>query len=303
MKKIVYAAACAFLVSTCAEAAGAGSAAKAPAAPKAAKERPTIAVLDFTFAKTNRIEGREKIKTDVLTERVKTALIASRKFDVVERQELTAAIEELKFSKSPLADRTNALKTGKLAHADYLVMGTINVLEIRTSTRTVAYVDQVKAQTTGTMVSDVRIMDVARGVNVFAGRVETTQKFGSSLADASEQVTPSELFHEDLLRGHAEALAGRVMESVFPLKVVEADGETVYLNRGEGSGLKVGDRLQVLRQDGEMRDPDTGESLGFRESPVALIEVFEVLAKSTKARALEGSTPISRGMVARVVRQ
>ena len=300
MKKTFCAVACALLVSTGAAGAAAPAAKKASAAPK---ERPTIGVLDFSFAKTNRIEGREKIKTDVLTERVKTALIASRKFDVVERQELNAALDELKFSKSPLADKSNALKTGKLAHADYLVMGTINVLEIRTSTRTVAYVDQVKAQTTGTMVSDVRIMDVARGVNVFAGRVETTQKFGSNLADASDQVNPSELFHEDLLRGHAEAIAGRVMESVFPLKVVDADGETVYLNRGEGSGLKVGDRLQVLRQDGEMRDPDTGESLGFRESPVGVIEIVEVLAKSSKAQSIDGRPPISRGMVARLIRQ
>ncbi len=293
MRHKLRAATCIFLLTFVAEA--------APPKP-APKERPTIAVLDFNFAKTNRVEGREKIKTDVLTERVKTALIASRKFDVTERQELGAVLEEQKFSKSPLADKSNALKTGKLAHADFLLMGTINVLEIRTSTRTVPYVDQVKAETSGTMVSDVRILDVQRGVNVFAGRVETTQKFGSNLNSPGDTVTPSELFHEDLLRGHAEALAGRVMESVFPLKVVDFDGDLVYLNRGEGSGLKVGDRLQVLRQEGEMKDPDTGESLGFRESVIGVVEVVEVLAKSTKARPLEGRGPFSRGMVARSLR-
>lgn len=265
-------------------------------------ERPSIAVLDFTFAKSNRIEGREKVKTDVLTERVKTALIASRKFDVVERQELTAAIQELKFAGSPMADKAGALRAGKLAHADYLVTGSINVLEVRTAVRTVPYVEQVKGETSGIMVSDVRILDVERGVNVWAGRIETSQRFGSNLGSASETITPSELFYEDLLRGHAESLAGRVLESVFPLKVVDADGTVVYLNRGEGSGLKVGDRLQVLRQDGEMRDPDTGESLGFRETRVGTIEVVELLPKVARAQILEAQSPPSRGMLARPIR-
>src|ERR1017187_314647 len=233
----------ALLLSTFAEGAVPRSAPQGSASPK---ERPTIAVLDFTFAKTNRIEGREKIKTDVLTERVKTSLIASRKFDVVERQELDAALTELKFAKSSVADHSQALRTGKLAHADFLVQGTINVLEVRTNTRTVPYVDQVKAEVVGTMVSDARIIDVARGVNVFAGRVETSQRFGTAVSNPSEDVTPSELFYEDLLRGHAEAIAAKIMESVFPLKVVEVQDNFIYLNRGEGSGLKVGDRLRVI---------------------------------------------------------
>ena len=283
---------CAILVATSAEA--------APPKPAKAKERPSIAVLDFTFAKSNRIEGREKVKTDVLTEKIKTALISSRKFDVLERQELDAVLDEKKLAQSPLGDR--ALKAGKLAHADYLVTGVINVLEIRTATKTIAYVDQVKAQTTGTMISDIRILEVGTGKAVFAGRVSTSLQFGSNLSSTSERVTPSDLFYEELFRGHGESLSVKVVESVFPLKVVEFDGETVYLNRGEGSGLKEGDRLQILRLDGEMRDPDTGESLGSKETPVGVAEVYEVLAKSTKARPVEGRPAFARGMVARPIR-
>jgi hypothetical protein len=263
------------------------------------KERPVIGVLDFSFARTGGIQGRDKVRTDVLTDRLKTALIASRKFDVVERQDLDAAMTELRFGRSSLVDQSHLARTGRLARADYLVQGSISVLEVRTTTRVVPYVEETKADVIGTVVSDTRILDVERGVNVFAGRVETTQRFTVPASSTGETVTPSEVFYEDLLRGHAEAIAQKILESVFPIKVVDVASGVVYLNRGEGCGLRQGDRLQVLRLDGEMLDPDTGERLGARETPVAEIEIAEVLAKSTKARILESTGSIERGMVVR----
>ncbi|MDA8117237.1 MAG: hypothetical protein M0000_07710 [Actinomycetota bacterium] len=264
-----------------------------------AKERPTIAVLDFSFGNTNRIEGRERVRTDVLTERLKTALISSRKFDVVERQDLDAVMTELKFGRSSMADHSGKVNSGKLARADYIVQGAISVLEVQTNSRVVPYVEQAKADVVGTIVSDARIMDVERGINVFAGRVETSEKVTIPVASAGEAVTPSEIFYEDLLRAHAEAIASKILEAVFPIRIVDVADGTVFLNRGEGCGLRPGDRLEVLSADGEMVDPDTGETLGAREIPVAVVEIEEVLTKATRARILQGAGSIKRGMVAR----
>ncbi len=86
-----------------------------------AKEKPTIAVLDFKN-KTN-TGGYElgSSASDMLT----TALFKTKKFDVIDRDKLTALLKEQKMGMTGLVD-SKAAQIGKLIGVEYFVSGTIS---------------------------------------------------------------------------------------------------------------------------------------------------------------------------------
>lgn len=106
-------------------------------------------------------------------------------------------------------------------------------------------------------------------------------------------------FYDRLLRKLVDSLTQSIIDAVYPVKIVKIDGDTVYLNRGEGGGLKPQQQLTVFMLGEEIVDPDTRESLGFAEKEIGLLEVTEVLRKMTKAKILERSDVITVGSICR----
>jgi len=82
-------------------------------------------------------------------------------------------------------------------------------------------------------------------------------------------------------------------------KVARVEGETIYLGLGAGDGLRVGDRLAVLREGEAVRDPDTGAILGTDAVRVGTVEVGRVLGEHlSRARSVEGAPPRAGDRVA-----
>jgi hypothetical protein len=59
-------------------------------------------------------------------------------------------------------------------------------------------------------------------------------------------------------------------------QVVDVQGSTVYLNAGEGAGIKVGDTLSIYTVTRELIDPATGQSLGREEKKLGELRVGRV---------------------------
>ena len=78
-----------------------------------------------------------------------------------------------------------------------------------------------------------------------------------------------------------EAAAGAVVQSLlqrmFPITVVARDGTNVVLSQG-GQAVKEGTRYQVVAMGGELKDPQTGQSLGRTETPCCVLVVDRVSA-------------------------
>ena len=89
----------------------------------------------------------------------------------------------------------------------------------------------------------------------------------------------------------------RVLDSdIGPAVVVSIDGEQIYINRGFEDGVQVGDRFEVYRQGEELRDPETGELLGYSDLRVGLIRVsFVKSAHLSVAEVVEGGEMIETG--------
>lgn len=80
------------------------------------------------------------------------------------------------------------------------------------------------------------------------------------------------------------------------------DESTVAINIGGKDGVKRGDRFAVVEKGGELRGPDSGESLGELEIIKAELTAYDVLEKysilvTDPEQQIEQSLPLSSRMV------
>jgi TolB-like protein len=90
-----------------------------------ADTKPTIAVVDFESI------GAEEHLGKAVSEIMRTALIGTNKFRVVERAQIGRALSEQKLQKSGVIDDKSAVEIGKLLGADLIIIG--SVVKIGTS--------------------------------------------------------------------------------------------------------------------------------------------------------------------------
>lgn len=269
--------------------------------------RPTLAVLPFTVDRevvvvTPRaiLEGTVESQTSLLTDELIHQLVATRKFDVLERQRVDDLLREKQFQESDYASPEEAPKLAKLLGADYFVLGRLDDIGADTVSKTVPYSSQVVTQQEGYIKIYLRIIDARSGRIVAADKVSQAAVLKLPLPDRRfGKPAPRETLGSKLLAEAAGTLVGRITDSVFPLRVAQVSGKTLYLNRGaDSSGLKVGDVLAVIRQGDAIIDSDTGETLGHTETEVARATVTEVQARFVKAD-LAGDETVAAGMLVR----
>jgi len=93
--------------------------------------------------------------------------------------------------------------------------------------------------------------------------------------------------------------ANLIMNRLAPAKVLAYTMGNITFNRGEGTGIEIGQYWEVFHPGEEMIDPDTGESLGAEEIPLGWAQVTQVTPKFSKARCLE-DYGIDRGNIMRL---
>lgn len=76
----------------------------------------------------------EHIDTESITDTIRAALVQSRKFIIVKRENIGALAKELEFQKSDLADKESA-KTARFSGADYVLDGNMSSI-VKSSGRT-----------------------------------------------------------------------------------------------------------------------------------------------------------------------
>jgi curli biogenesis system outer membrane secretion channel CsgG len=265
-----------------------------------AQGRPTIAVLDFTavskavvFGEGFSAVGWSQEKSGILSADLVTALVGSRKFDVLERDRMEDVLREKEFV-SITGDQ--AIRLGTLLGAEYFVMGQIELLECAMNRRAIPYSSMVREELTGRMVVNLRIVDTRGGKVVSADKVNVFLEAAGGMSGLS--------FFEALKDKTVAELANGVVDGVFPVKVAQIQGGEIYLSRGEGAPFSVGTVMAVYAKGVELIDPDTGESLGSTESEIARVKVSEILQKFSKALVTEGSVEgIAVGQICRPLRE
>ncbi|MCW8138650.1 MAG: hypothetical protein KIT58_07080 [Planctomycetota bacterium] len=279
---------------------------EAPAAP--ATKKASLAVMPFTFStETLRQQGDEvrmalrQFETSTLTNKFITALVNTRKFDVVERQRVQTLLDEFQMDQGGLMDPARAARAGKMIGADYFLMGEISVFTVNVVWRPIPNTSKHSRTITAQIIVDMRIVDTRTSRIVAADKGEARQE-ERTMHDAQVQTVFAPDLIDGLQRQLCDSLTLQTIDGVYPVKIIGFSGGVVSLNRGQGGGLDVGQVLEVFSLGEEMIDPDTGESLGSEEVKVGAVRVTEVLPRFSKAVPLEGAAVLPNGAICRKVK-
>jgi curli biogenesis system outer membrane secretion channel CsgG len=231
-----------------------------------------------------------------------TALVKSGKFIVVERQDLDRVLSEQKLGESGLVTEQTAPKLGKLLGAELFVIGSIT--ECGTKEGNIGgniplFGGSVTKKTARTVV-DVRLVNTTTG-EVIAAETKEGSESTTGVSVRYEDIdfnNTSRWNDTDIGKATREAINGVVelitenMEKIpwsGKILKVNTDG-TLLMKPGSEGNVSVGDEFDIFRVGEDIKDPDTGLSLGAEETKIGHVKVTDDMlkGKAAKAKIIEG---------------
>ncbi len=232
-----------------------------------------------------------------------TALLNTKRFRLIEREQVDKVLAEQDFGASNRVDARTAAKIGKILGVQFLVIGRIT--EFTTSTKGVDLQQNSRLNlglglksTKSSVAIDARLVDTASAeiITSVTGKGSkssgslSVQKDWNSIAFGSDEFRKTDLgiALRDAVNSTAKQLADQAYNGSNAPKggklsgsVAFAKGDKIVLNIGSGEGVTNGMVFVVNHLIEEIKDPDTGEVIDQQIEPVAEIKATEVKEKST----------------------
>lgn len=239
-----------------------------------------VVVAPIKFSVGSFIIGSESVSaqkvSDDIRQQVSVALTNTGRFSVLDR-EIGADIQnELDMIKTGEAPRAETGKLGQAVTADVIWTGNINTLAYNRHARQLRTSDRELVSYSGGWGMSQKL------VNVATRQIMTSDSLQGTAPEVAATTMSSGINSGQVLQGMETEIASEVVASIlartFPITVVSRDGNTVVLSQG-GQSVKVGTRYAMVSMGAEMKDPQTGESLGRMESPCCEVVVDKVTPK------------------------
>jgi len=157
--------------------------------------------------------------------------------------------------------------------------------------------DELQAEIDHINSGNVRLQDTGGGritlrlVNATTGQVVMSDSFDHQLASTGPSTLPRVVNGRSMAASMMDSLSGQIgstiVTTLFPVSVVSVDGDQVVLSQG-GDTVQVGQRWQAVRLGEELKDPQTGRSLGRSEHPCCTIRIDRVAAQTSYGTLEEG---------------
>ncbi len=231
-----------------------------------------------------------------------TALVKTGKFAVIERQELDKIVDEQKLGESGLVTPQTAPKVGQLLGAELFVVGAITECGTKESNiggGISVFGGGLKTKKARTVV-DIRLINTSTG-EIIASESEEGTESTTGVAVRYEDVdfnNQDSWDNTDIGKATREAvdktveLVSKNMEKVpWSGKIIKVNTDgTVLMKPGSEGNVEKGMEFFVFRKGEEIKDPDTGLSLGAEETKVGKIKASDDMlrGKAMKATVLEG---------------
>jgi len=271
-----------------------------------AQDKATIAISSIKPTPSLAAATAKKLELDRIIESLDGQLIdrinATRKFDVLNRSDLSDIIKEQDLGASGNVDAKTAAKAGQLAGAKYLLVATVDDYQDYVEKATFTGTGETATKRVFRFSIVGKIYDSSTGKLLESANFQTgNDEFKQIQMERSYVVKDGELSDEMMIavsRSMAEKIANHVVDILFPAKVLVKRDNTVTINRGEGAGVAEGDTFNVYALGAELIDPDTKESLGREEVKVGKVKISQVNPKTSMTTILE-DTGIDAGAVLR----
>jgi curli biogenesis system outer membrane secretion channel CsgG len=217
----------------------------------------------------------------------------SSKFTVLERDKLALVMKEQGLATTGAVDPQTAAKVGRLLGVKYILTGGIDKFAINTTRGGIGAIGIGGNMTTADATINIRMIDTTTAERIISiaetGQVKKGGGFvrGTSLSRdaawgiASEAIEKaSKAIVTKLTTGDYLAKIGSAAGSaVAEGRIIKVDGTRAWINLGSASGLKVGDKFNIIAVGEALIDPDTGAKLGAEEKQTGTGEVAEVQEK------------------------
>jgi curli biogenesis system outer membrane secretion channel CsgG/PBP1b-binding outer membrane lipoprotein LpoB len=132
-----------------------------------------------------------------------------------------------------------------------------------------------------------------RLLNAATGEVVMSESFEHKLADADPSTMPRAVdgknMATEMMNSLSSQMGSAIVAEIFPVSVVSLNGDQAVLSQG-GESLQVGQRWQAVALGDELKDPQTGRSLGRNEVPIGIVRIDRVSGK-TSYGTFEGGAP------------
>jgi curli biogenesis system outer membrane secretion channel CsgG len=263
-------------------------------------QKKRVAVLNFEYgtvrSSTQAIFGTDQDVGKGISDMLVQKLVQDGKYSVIERNALDKVLGEQNFSNSDRADASTAAKIGRILGVDAIIIGSITQFGRDDQHTNIGgggyggYGSKLGIGGIGTKKSKAVVGITARLVNTTTGEILAavtgkgeSQRSGTSLIGAGAGGGSgggagldmgSSNFGQTIL---GEAVQAAVTDTATQLDtaagnlptvkvsvsglVADVSGNTLIINVGSKTGLKVGDTLDISRQVRTVKDPATGKVL------------------------------------------
>lgn len=232
-----------------------------------------------TFLVDSNSDPLGKQASDMLSAR----LVASQKFLVFERTD----IEKVKAEQAIVG-------SADLVGTDALILGSVTEFG-RSTTGKSGFLSATKIQTAHAKV-ELRLVDVKTGLVFFSanGTGDASTESGEVAGFGSKADYDATL--NDRAIGAAisnviGALMTKLEERPWRTDILKVDGRTVYISGGARQGLKVGDKLAVMKSGGTVKSGQTGFGITLPPTALAQLNVVALFGESETDEGAVGELP------------
>jgi hypothetical protein len=226
-----------------------------------------MAVGEFRLSDTGEQRELESFGR-AFTRKLQDYLTQTRKFAMLDREFLHDQSGELALIASGGFQTAELARIGNRVGTDYLIVGEVESARSETQKRVMKTTGQEITVKKAMGRVSYRIVDVATTQVKFSDSV-TGMVASNSLADAARQA--------------ASNAGEKILNAIFPIRVVSLNGSSAVLAQG-GDTLKKGDLYKLVQLGSRIVDPYTKESLGREEIVIGRIQVTDVHARSSSAK-------------------
>jgi curli biogenesis system outer membrane secretion channel CsgG len=233
-----------------------------------------------------------------------TQLLKDGRFTVLERSQLNAVLAEQNLGASGAVNSATAAKIGKILGVQFILTGSITQFSVERTSARVRGIGATYSNAESKL--DIRLVSTETAEILVAAEGQGNKRMGGgSFRGVAAERTFDQGAAQEALRPAIEQVVARIsaqagtLQSAMPAapaapagQVVGVKGNLYYINRGQGAGVKVGQRFEVERVIDEIKDAD-GRVLDRVTGKVGVLEVTQVLSQSAVCKLVEGEVKVN----------
>ena len=245
--------------------------------PSADMQKLKVVIGPVSFGQQNLAMGDRSVPSAqvaaALRQRVSDALVQTGRFAVLDREFSPEIEQELDMIASGQAPSAELAKLSQAASADLVWSARVNTFAYNRHARQLRTSDRELVSYSGGWSLSQKM------VNVATRQVTTSDSLRGAAPDRAATTlgtgVDGDRILADMTDEAAKAIVGSILQRTFPVMVVARDGTNVVLSQG-GQSIREGARYAMAAMGKEMKDPQTGQSLGRMESPCCELVIDRV---------------------------